>query len=75
MQGSCKTTVRYGGLLQVLNLTSFALALLLVFRTTNSYNRWWEARILWGSHINMTRDIVRKASRLLLKLDSRIKLS
>ncbi len=47
-------------MLQIFNLTSFALALLLVFRTNSSYNRWWEARILWGSQINMTRDIVRR---------------
>lgn len=47
---------------QIFNLTSFALALLLVFRTNSSYGRWWEARILWGSQINMTRDIVRRVS-------------
>ncbi len=24
------------------------LAFLIVFRTNQSYNRWWEGRILWG---------------------------
>jgi len=36
-----------------------ALGLLLVFRTNNAYNRWWEARILWGFTINRCRDFVR----------------
>ena len=32
------------GYWQVFNLTSFALSLLMVFRTNSSYARWWEAR-------------------------------
>lgn len=24
------------------------LSFLIVFRTNQSYNRWWEARVLWG---------------------------
>lgn len=41
-------------------LTSFALALLLVFRTNNTYDRWWEARKILGGMLGLTRDIVRQ---------------
>ena len=40
--------------------TSFALSLLLVFRTNTSYSRWNEARTLWGGITNRSRDIVRQ---------------
>lgn len=42
-------------------MSSFALSLLLVFRTNQAYNRWWEARCIWGAIINTCRDIVRQA--------------
>lgn len=42
-------------------LTSFALSLLLVFRTNASYGRWLEGRKLWGSVTNRSRDIARQA--------------
>ena len=45
---------------QGFNLTAFALSLLLVFRTNSSYDRWWEARKLWGGVVNRTRDVVRQ---------------
>ncbi|KAL4428568.1 hypothetical protein ABPG77_008880 [Micractinium sp. CCAP 211/92] len=41
------------------NLTSFAMSLLLVFRTNSSYARWEEGRRLWGQVLNRTRDICR----------------
>lgn len=41
--------------------TSFALSLLLVFRTNTSYARWLEARTIWGGITNRSRDIVRQA--------------
>jgi ion channel-forming bestrophin family protein len=44
------------------NLTSFALSLLLVFRTNTSYSRWNEARKIWGGMLNRTRDISRQVS-------------
>lgn len=46
---------------QGFNLTAFALSLLLVFRTNSSYDRWWEARKLWGGVVNRTRDLVRQS--------------
>ncbi|KAI3434870.1 hypothetical protein D9Q98_002924 [Chlorella vulgaris] len=41
-------------------LTSFALSLLLVFRTNSSYARWDEARKMWGQIVNRSRDFVRQ---------------
>lgn len=41
-------------------LTAPALALLLVFRTNSSYGRFDEARKLWGSNVNRTRDVARQ---------------
>ncbi|KAI8468050.1 MAG: Bestrophin, RFP-TM, chloride channel-domain-containing protein [Monoraphidium minutum] len=46
---------------QGFNLTAFALSLLLVFRTNSSYDRWWEARKIWGGVVNRSRDIVRQS--------------
>ncbi|GAB4814212.1 hypothetical protein N2152v2_001258 [Parachlorella kessleri] len=40
-------------------LSSFALSLLLVFRTNSSYGRWWEARTAIGRMFNWPRIIVR----------------
>lgn len=37
-----------------------ALAIFLAFRNNNSYNRWWEARTLWGSIINNSRIFARQ---------------
>eukprot|EP00200_Dunaliella_tertiolecta_P008856 CAMPEP_0202391448 /NCGR_PEP_ID=MMETSP1127-20130417/91840_1 /ASSEMBLY_ACC=CAM_ASM_000462 /TAXON_ID=3047 /ORGANISM="Dunaliella tertiolecta, Strain CCMP1320" /LENGTH=423 /DNA_ID=CAMNT_0048993877 /DNA_START=37 /DNA_END=1309 /DNA_ORIENTATION=+ len=45
-----------------LNLTGFAVSLLLVFRTNQSYDRWWEARKVWGTILNRVRDITTQAA-------------
>ncbi len=37
-----------------------ALAIFLAFRNNNAYNRWWEARTLWGSIINSSRIFARQ---------------
>ncbi|GAB4816315.1 hypothetical protein N2152v2_003361 [Parachlorella kessleri] len=42
-------------------LTSFALSLLLVFRTNSSYSRWLDARKTWGLVLNRSRDLVRQS--------------
>jgi predicted membrane chloride channel (bestrophin family) len=44
-----------------LGLSSSALSLLLVFRTNSSAARFDEARRLWGSIVNRSRDLVRQA--------------
>ncbi|MFD1258334.1 bestrophin family protein [Mucilaginibacter terrae] len=56
----------YGILSQVsipLAVTAFAgtvLSLLLAFRTSQSYERWWEARVVWGAIVNDSRTLVRQ---------------
>ena len=44
-----------------LSLTSSALSLLLVFRTNSSYQRFVDARVLWGQLVNRSRHLVRVA--------------
>jgi putative membrane protein len=39
-----------------------ALGLLIVFRTNTAYNRFWEARTLWGAIVNNSRNLVRAAA-------------
>ncbi|MEZ6134158.1 MAG: bestrophin family protein [Pirellulaceae bacterium] len=36
---------------------SLVLGWLLVFRTNTAYNRWWEARTLWGALVNASRNL------------------
>jgi ion channel-forming bestrophin family protein len=46
-----------------LGLTSVigtAVSLLLAFRTSQSYERWWEARIIWGAIVNDSRTLIRQ---------------
>ncbi|KAI8467194.1 MAG: Bestrophin, RFP-TM, chloride channel-domain-containing protein [Monoraphidium minutum] len=45
---------------QLFGLTSFALSLLLVFRTNASYERWDSARKMWGLVLNRSRDLARQ---------------
>ena len=40
--------------------TATVIGLLLAFRTNSSYDRWWEARILWGAIVNDSRTWVRQ---------------
>ncbi|CAL5220646.1 g2691 [Coccomyxa viridis] len=47
---------------EAFNLTSFALSLLLVFRTNESYSRWLEARKAWSGILIRARDLVRMSS-------------
>jgi putative membrane protein len=35
-----------------------ALAVLLVLRTNSGYDRWWEARKLWGGIVNQSRNLI-----------------
>ncbi|MES2808089.1 MAG: bestrophin family ion channel [Bacteroidota bacterium] len=36
------------------------LSLLLAFRTGQSYERWWEARVIWGAIVNDSRTLIRQ---------------
>lgn len=42
-------------------LMGVAMGMLLVFRTSSSYDRFWEGRKLWGGIVNETRNLVRAA--------------
>ena len=46
------------------SFVGFVLGLLLVFRTNTAYERWWEARKLWGQLVNDSRNLSVKVSRL-----------
>jgi putative membrane protein len=47
------------------NILSFALSMLLVFRTNSAYDRWWEGRKLWGSLVNTSRNLALKLAAIL----------
>jgi len=51
-------------------LLGIALSIFLGFRNNACYDRWWEARKLWGSLINETRALSRSAVTLLPKADA-----
>ncbi|SDK27163.1 putative membrane protein [Catalinimonas alkaloidigena] len=38
-----------------------AISLLLAFRSNQAYDRWWEARIIWGAIVNDSRSLTRQA--------------
>lgn len=51
--------------LNVPALVGTAVSLLLAFRTSQSYERWWEARIVWGAIVNDSRTLTRLAIQFL----------
>ncbi|SFB04448.1 putative membrane protein [Rhizobium sp. NFR07] len=48
-----------------MSLLGSALALFLGFRNNNAYNRWWEARTLWGAMVNASRSFAREVYSLI----------
>jgi putative membrane protein len=42
------------------SLIGAALGIILGFRTNSAYDRWWEARILWGALVNSSRTLARQ---------------
>ncbi len=46
---------------------------LLVFRTNKAYDRWWEARTLWGQLVNASRNLSIKLNRLTRLSESDLK--
>ena len=50
---------------QMHSLLGFVLSLLLVFRTTTAYDRWWEGRKLWGALVNNSRNLAIKLNAML----------
>lgn len=49
----------------VTSFTGTILSLLLAFRTSQSYERWWEARIVWGAIVNDSRTLVRQVKQFM----------
>ena len=43
---------------------SFAMALVIAFRVNRAYERWWEARTLWGALVNVSRNLAVKVREL-----------
>jgi len=50
---------------------SAAISIFLVFRFNESYERWWEARKLWGDLVNASRDLGRQSLTILTPEESR----
>ncbi|MBC7926980.1 MAG: hypothetical protein H7039_15130 [Bryobacteraceae bacterium] len=48
-----------------LGMVGAALSIFLAFRTNSAYDRWWEARTLWGSLVNSSRTFARQALTLI----------
>ncbi|AMM50737.1 MULTISPECIES: bestrophin family protein [Hymenobacteraceae] len=46
--------------LTIPTLLGTSLSLLLAFRINQSYDRWWEARIIWGAIVNDSRSLIRQ---------------
>lgn len=53
-------------------LVGFVLSLLLVFRTNTAYDRWWEARKMWGNFVNNSRNLALKLSVMNLTHEERL---
>lgn len=51
--------------LMPLTLLCSALVVLISFRNSSVYNRWWEARTLWGSMVNTSRSYAREVLTLI----------
>ncbi|AHF70265.1 effector locus protein [Pseudomonas cichorii JBC1] len=48
-----------------LTLLGSSLVVLISFRNSSAYNRWWEARTLWGALVNSSRSFSRQALTLI----------
>lgn len=46
-------------------LVGTAVSLLLAFRISQSYERWWEARMIWGAIVNDSRTFIRQITQAL----------
>lgn len=51
--------------LNILTLVGTIVSILLAFRTSQSYERWWEARVVWGAIVNDSRTFIRQISQFL----------
>lgn len=51
--------------LNMLTLMGTIVSILLAFRTSQSYERWWEARVIWGAIVNDSRTLIRNVIQFL----------
>ncbi|WP_437921930.1 bestrophin family protein [Sphingobacterium sp. LRF_L2] len=51
--------------LGLIAIVGTAISLLLAFRTGQAYDRWWEARIIWGAIVNDSRTLIRQLKEFL----------
>ncbi|MFP5436735.1 MAG: bestrophin family protein [Bacteroidia bacterium] len=51
--------------LPITSVMGTIVALLLAFRTSQSYDRWWEARKVWGEIVNDSRTLIRQVKQFL----------
>ncbi|HNP24878.1 MAG TPA: bestrophin family ion channel [Panacibacter sp.] len=56
--------------LSITAIIGTAVSLLLGFRTAQSYERWWEARIIWGAIVNDSRTLIRQLLQFLPQTES-----
>ncbi len=56
--------------LTIPSLLGTALSLVVAFRTGQAYDRWWEARKLWGAIVNDSRSLVRAAETYITSPDN-----
>jgi putative membrane protein len=49
-----------------LSVFGATMGVVLTFRNTNTYQRWWEARTLWGSITNQSRTLARQVTTMVL---------
>ena len=47
--------------LAYMGLLGTAIALVLTFKNNSAYERWWEARTVWGAIVNDSRSLARQA--------------
>lgn len=58
--------------LAVAALVGTIVSLLLAFRTSQSYERWWEARVVWGAIVNDSRTLIRQVKMFLGERDEAV---
>ncbi|GEP52655.1 hypothetical protein FNO01nite_33270 [Flavobacterium noncentrifugens] len=56
--------------LPITSILGTIVALLLAFRTAQSYDRWWEARKVWGEIVNDSRTLIRQIKQFLSDSES-----
>jgi putative membrane protein len=54
------------------SMLTFVISGLLVFRINSAYDRWWEARKLWGSLVNNSRNLALKLAAMLNEAEARL---